>query len=219
MKTYLLLILTLGFLTVSYAQDEKTIKYYKDFNKEKKAKPQKASFIEEWFLHGDTQIVRFYRVVDNKTLNQRKTINNTPVGNCVLTNEINGPTVKFKYGITKCDNCIFFKLGSKEDKNAIHDNITPPMDSSGNNLMVSIVDNIIYPEISRSKNQEGDVIIQFNITENGELEDITLETSGHFFLDIAAVKALAKVRTFMPAKNENGNVESTVQVKVRFRIG
>ena len=73
-----------------------------------------------------------------------------------------------------------------------------------------------YPLLARLRGWEGRVLLEARVGPDGRpLEVRVLESSGHEILDQAARGTVAAWR-FHPARGENGPIESTVRVPVRF---
>lgn len=75
-----------------------------------------------------------------------------------------------------------------------------------------------YPEESRRRGEEGDVLVEFEIDESGRVTAARVAgTSGHPALDEAALRAARKAR-FNPAKSGRAAVPSTARLKLEFRL-
>ena len=79
-----------------------------------------------------------------------------------------------------------------------------------------IHENITYPEPAELKQIQGTVKISFNIDEEGQLRDITLLESAHYFLDKEAIELIQSMPTWQPAERRAIPVASTYILPIRF---
>ncbi len=76
-----------------------------------------------------------------------------------------------------------------------------------------------YPEISLASNDEGEVVVEFHVTENGELSDIKVLNSVSRQLDYAVVECLTRTHgNWTPAMAYGQPVASTQTLHVIFDI-
>lgn len=75
-----------------------------------------------------------------------------------------------------------------------------------------------YPPMARRKGEQGRVLLQVLVSENGKVEKVQIDTgSGYSSLDQAALQAVSKW-SFVPAKKGNRPVSAYVIVPVRFSL-
>lgn len=75
-----------------------------------------------------------------------------------------------------------------------------------------------YPPMARRKGEQGRVLLQVLVSENGKAEKVQIDTgSGYSSLDQAALQAVSKW-SFIPAKKGNRPVSAYVIVPVRFSL-
>ena len=75
-----------------------------------------------------------------------------------------------------------------------------------------------YPHLARRKSEQGRVLLQVLVSENGKAEKVQIDTSsGYSSLDQAALEAVRKW-SFIPAKKGNRPVSAYVIVPVRFSL-
>lgn len=76
----------------------------------------------------------------------------------------------------------------------------------------------VYPPLSRKSQEEGKVLLQVQVSANGEAESVQIkQSSGYPRLDEAAMKAVRKWR-FVPARRGTEAVASSVVVPLTFRL-
>lgn len=85
-------------------------------------------------------------------------------------------------------------------------------------LIDFIGDNTNYPAPARIKEIEGTVKIAFNINAEGEIIDISLMESAHFFLDQEAIKVVQSMPFWEPALLGEKAVNSTFILPITFQI-
>lgn len=75
-----------------------------------------------------------------------------------------------------------------------------------------------YPSMARRKGEQGRVLLQVLVSENGKAEKVQIDTgSGYSSLDQAALQAVSKW-SFIPAKKGNRPVSAYVIVPVKFSL-
>ena len=75
-----------------------------------------------------------------------------------------------------------------------------------------------YPPLARRKGEQGRVLLQVLVSENGKAEKVQIDTSsGYSSLDQAALEAVRKW-SFMPAKKGNRPISAYVIVPIRFSL-
>ena len=76
----------------------------------------------------------------------------------------------------------------------------------------------VYPQSSRSRGEEGDVVVEFTVDAAGAARDVAVvQSCGHRDLDNAAREAVLGAR-FIPAKKDGVNVESRARMPLVFRL-
>lgn len=75
-----------------------------------------------------------------------------------------------------------------------------------------------YPRSSRSRGEEGDVILEVKVGRNGRAEAVSVvKSSGYAELDASACKAVLRAR-FVPAKENGRSVDGSFKLKLSFRL-
>jgi protein TonB len=76
----------------------------------------------------------------------------------------------------------------------------------------------IYPRSARRKGHEGEVVIEIEISENGDIVNLSIaSSSGHDDLDNAAIKAVSKLK-FNPAKEDGVNTKGKLRLPINFKL-
>ena len=78
-----------------------------------------------------------------------------------------------------------------------------------------VAQNVVYPESCRQSKIEGRVMLEFTVTETGEVGDIRILRSVNSDLDREAVRVVAQSPIWTPGRDENGKV---VSVKYTFPV-
>ena len=74
----------------------------------------------------------------------------------------------------------------------------------------------VYPSSARRRGMQGMVLLQVNVSDEGAVTGIhIMRSSGFRVLDVAALNSVKRWR-FMPARQGDSNVASSVQVPIRF---
>ena len=75
-----------------------------------------------------------------------------------------------------------------------------------------------YPKGARQRGEQGDVVLEIRVSEEGRVEAVSVVTSSGFAeLDAAAVRA-AKAAKFSPARSGRETVASTARLKLQFKL-
>ena len=76
-----------------------------------------------------------------------------------------------------------------------------------------------YPAAAREDGQEGQVVLRVRVSARGAPDEVVLaRSSGFRLLDAAAIAAVREWR-FIPARHDGREVDSWMEVPVRFRLG
>lgn len=76
----------------------------------------------------------------------------------------------------------------------------------------------IYPRSARRKGHEGEVVIEIEVSESGDIIDSSVvSSSGHEELDKAALAAARKTR-FNPAQEDGINVKGRLRLPISFKL-
>lgn len=78
--------------------------------------------------------------------------------------------------------------------------------------------NLKYPEEALADSIEGDVIIRFTISKNGDIKNVVVEKSLGQLFDIEAVRLIDKMPAWVPASVNGEPVDSRISVPLHFRI-
>ena len=80
-----------------------------------------------------------------------------------------------------------------------------------------IKDFIIYPKISKDRNQSGRVLISISLRANGNILDVKLENSSGFLsLDKATVNTIKRIQSFNPSPFKSDNKIHTFILPVNY---
>ncbi|MDD5034436.1 MAG: TonB family protein [Methylococcaceae bacterium] len=76
----------------------------------------------------------------------------------------------------------------------------------------------VYPDVARSRNWDGLVLLRVHVTEDGHCSELSVQrSSGHEMLDESAMEAVRRWR-FVPAKRGELAQASWVTVPIEFRL-
>jgi len=85
-------------------------------------------------------------------------------------------------------------------------------------LQQFIISNVKYPEESRKNKIEGLVVIDFTITKNGKIENITVSKSVNPDLDNEGVRVISIMPDWLPGKVKNKPVDVKISIPFRFKL-
>ena len=76
---------------------------------------------------------------------------------------------------------------------------------------------IVYPKISKDRNQSGRVLISLSLDAKGNILNVNLKSSSGFStLDKAAIKTINKIKSFRPAPFKNENQVHTFILPINY---
>jgi TonB family protein len=83
----------------------------------------------------------------------------------------------------------------------------------------AIYDVLRYPDASRERREQGRVILEFLVTRDGYVRDVTvLQSSGFSALDRSAVQAMSRM-LYIPAVLDGERIDMQMTHPVIFRLG
>lgn len=84
-------------------------------------------------------------------------------------------------------------------------------------LMMFLMANLKYPEEAERNNEQGQVIIAFELTADGDVKSIKVDKSVSKSLDAEALRVSSLIRKFTPATLNGTPVESTYRLPINFK--
>lgn len=107
---------------------------------------------------------------------------------------------------------------SESEKNGILES-SPSFPGGTQGLRNYLANNIIYPEIASENGIEGKVIVSFSITENGYVDDVTIERGISDCTDCnnEALRVINKMPRWIPAKRDGIAVKTKMNVPIIFK--
>lgn len=85
-------------------------------------------------------------------------------------------------------------------------------------MLKYIQQNIKYPEVAKSINLEGRVIVSARVDTNGKLSKFRVVSSEHKYLNAEALRVVETLPDFEPAMDEGKAVESEIKIPVFFSL-
>lgn len=80
-------------------------------------------------------------------------------------------------------------------------------------------ENIVYPEIAKNADIEGEVMISFTVSKSGRLQNLYFDNTIGYNTEPAIIKALERSTVWKPAIVNGENVDSRVSVPITFKKG
>ena len=78
--------------------------------------------------------------------------------------------------------------------------------------------NLTYPQVAIKKNIQGTVIVQFIVTKEGKVKDVTIAKSVHPSLDKEAIRLIKNSPDWTPALQNGRKVNSYKKQPIVFRL-
>jgi protein TonB len=102
----------------------------------------------------------------------------------------------------------------KKDRNFIH----VPRYPGGKKAFIKFInDNLHYPEVALKNNIQGDVLISFDVNDNGEVLSAKIIKGISPECDEEAIR-LVKLLRYEKVKNRGIRLKSTIKTTIKFRI-
>lgn len=79
-------------------------------------------------------------------------------------------------------------------------------------------DNIIYPKKARRNNIMGVVYLSFNLSKEGEVEEVEILRGVHPVLDAEAIRVVKKIPNWKPCKIDGENVRIQFNMPIKFTL-
>lgn len=99
--------------------------------------------------------------------------------------------------------------------------ILPTYPNGEAQMMKDLHDNLVYPELEKSRRVQGLVIVQFYIEVDGSISELKIFRSiqDGKNLENAAIEAVKKLKKFTPARNRQNEPTRTIMtLPVRFKL-
>jgi len=209
-------ILILIVLTSTSALAQKT-EYFKDSGFWKDCSEKKVSFKRETSKTNDTVVVRSYRMDDNLLLEERKFINDSPVGKW-KSFDLNGQLIyaeDFTKLVYKQDGDVTHFADSEFDCDGCSYALFPDGSEGLSNYLKM---NLNYPNIAKDANITGIVLVEFMIDDDGNATPFQVVKSAHPYLDIECWKLIESMPKWSPAMREGKAVNSYAALPFRFSL-
>lgn len=103
------------------------------------------------------------------------------------------------------------KIYTKVDK-------MPEYKGGDKELIKFIINNVTYPEDSKSKNIQGKVFISFIVNTDGSLSDYNVEKSVNKELDDEALRVVKLMPVWIPGNEKGKPVKVKMQLPIEFRL-
>ena len=145
-----------------------------------------------------------------------------------MTFDHKGNSIGFKYFVSEGKNSVSDKknISSGGQINNDQTNSEVLTENYSKNILISkwvveinskIKDFIIYPKISKDRNQSGRVLISISLRANGNILDVKLENSSGFLsLDKATVNTIKRIQSFNPSPFKSDNKIHTFILPVNY---
>lgn len=85
-------------------------------------------------------------------------------------------------------------------------------------LFADIQENLVYPDVEIDNGTEGEVIIQFVVSEMGKAKDISIVKGINENFNSAAIKAIESLQEWYPANNHGRPIFITYELPIRFEL-
>ena len=109
-------------------------------------------------------------------------------------------------------------IDPKEEKIYTKVDKMPGFKGGDKELIKFIVNNVKYPEDSKSKSIQGTVLISFIVNSNGILSDYNVEKSVSKELDDEALRVLMLMPEWIPGLEKKKPVKVKMQLPIEFRL-
>jgi TonB family protein len=102
---------------------------------------------------------------------------------------------------------------------AYFEHLKPPQFSGGlEEFSKFIADKLIYPEVAKNKNEEGDVIVQFTIDKDGKIINPVIIRKDKEYFNQEAIRVITLSPPWIPAQLDGKKIDIRITMPVRFRL-
>jgi len=213
-STFILLFFTASSLAL-YSQRSDTL-YFKDKWKEKKTPEKKAKFYEVLKAENGVKQQTLYSASTQRVIVHEEHTNGLPSGEW-LDNRYEGRTetrdyrFELKYSDEKVEGGIY----PEEDE----DSAQPATFPGGTPAFYEFLGrNLRYPAAAMDKRIQGKVLLHTKVTEEGDLQVVSIFKGVNKHLDQEAVRVMMKSPDWMPAKKDGESVDSFYIIPISFII-
>lgn len=215
----LLLLISMGIHAVFAQEIVKTV-YYKD-RYTKASNEKKAKYVEYTIKEADGTLTRQTRKIATNNIIESYGQDNAQNGVWILEK---GDTLNFdftvEYGNKEYPGVIKFELDKKQLLSEVNGSFEPPIMKIYNNEIFKLLnENIRYPEVAQENGDQGKIISQFIIDENGQMLDLRIIQNATKVLDKEAARVLLLTKgNWIPAKLDGTPVKVLVTIRINFKI-
>jgi TonB family protein len=222
MKKNILTLLLISIATICAAQTSST-KYYKDRWGDKEVPQQKASFSKTITENADGSITKETKDLKSGTVITSSTYKgDEPFGVWVYQNSRTG-THTMDYNFTldysgqKCTDSLSQYHITDYFKNVDSIGYKAPV-LGGGTLSVGqfLGNNTVYPVKAKEEAIQGEILLAFTITEEGNVENVSIVKGVHLVLDKEAMRVIRKMKFSSPALLNGHAQRICVTQKVKF---
>jgi len=196
--------------------------YYKDYALKKKTTPEKANYMLIKERKPDGKLLTELRDLADSTTIYKLDDNGEAWG--IWTTYRGNKSVKLDFEFTidykeklcTSGNILMLKDFFQED-DSMH--YTPPVIATGEvDLGTFLSKQIIYPSYARENDITGQVILQFVLTDEMNIENITVIKGVHPSLDKEAVRVMRNLKLLTPPKLNGNPTSFCITLPIRFLL-
>ena len=220
-KTIITAILTLVLSGMSIAQTT-TIKYYSDENLKKEVSIKKAKFSKTITQNADGSITTTTKNLKKDEIISSQTYkDNEPYG--IWKIQTGSGVIDLNYDF----NLEYTSIGCEESGHGItnyfQDNeslnyVAPKISSGQKNIMIYISQEMKYPPTAAEQGISGKVILQFDISAEGKIENIKVKKGVHIELDKESVRVVRELKFSSPPMLNGVAQQLCVMLPINYKI-
>lgn len=202
MNKTIITFLALAFQTICYAQTSE-IKYFNSEWLGKEVRENKAKFSQTITQNVDGSVTTEVKDLKTNEIVRSETFKgNEPYGiwkfrygKGFKTIDYNFPLI---YSDEKCNDSLPLNTGNFFEDNDSLGYKAPKIATGEANIIEFIGKTIIYPSRAKEEGIQGRVHIQFNLTNNGTIENIVIKRSSNILLDKEAARVIRQLKFSSP---------------------
>ncbi|MBC5993297.1 energy transducer TonB [Pontibacter cellulosilyticus] len=222
MMKHILLFILLVIPAASMAQ-ETSERYFKDQSLRKETPKEKAAYAKIETRHADGSVTNAVKNLRKDEIIRSQTYRGAePVGVWIIQYGSGPKPIDYNFTLEYSgDQCIGAQKLIISDYFADNDSIgykAPKIATGEKSFNYFLGTNIVYPAGALREGIQGTVLVNFTITKDGKIEDITVQQGKHLLLDKEAVRVIRKLKLASPPTLSGKAQDFCVTAPVGFRM-
>ena len=222
--------LLLVFILPLFCQAQNTTNnYYLDQSFKEIKQPKKAFYYKTDIKYNDTVTIEITSLKDKQIITREIYYRSEPVGIWIFTSENRTKSLDYNFNVTyqqvvckKADSALYIHSRNIIPNPFVDNDSTgykaPVLATGEKRFNVYVQKNVIYPSLAKDVGAEGNVIVQFAISQTGQIEDVTVTKNVNIILDKEAMRLIRNLKFLNPPSLNGKPGKLCLAVPVSFRL-